>query len=53
MTHTMQLFDFIKFCFKNLMNLPNLQCNSHSRSLEEKNSQNSINQSIGLNYHDN
>ena len=27
--HTMQLFNFIKFSFKNLMNLPNLHCNSY------------------------
>ena len=43
MIHTMQLFNVIKFSFKNLMNLPSLQRNSHVRSLEKKNPQNSIN----------
>ena len=50
MIHTMQLFNVIKFSFKNLINLFSLQCNSHSRLFEEKNPQNSINQSIGSNY---
>ena len=50
MIHTMQLFNLIKSNFKNLMNLPSLQCNSHSRQFEEKNPQNLINQSIGSNY---
>ena len=46
MIHTMQLFNLIKSSFKNLINLPSLHCNSHSRQLKEKNPQNSINQSI-------
>ena len=45
MIHTMQLFNLI-----NLMNLPSLHCSSHPRQFEEKNPQNSINQSIGSNY---
>ena len=40
--HIIQLFDLIKSNFKNLMNLLSL----HSRQFEEKNPQNSINQSI-------
>ena len=43
MIHTTQLFNLIKSSFKNLMNLPSLQRNSHVRSLEEKIPQNSIN----------
>ena len=43
MIHTMQLFDFIKSNFKNLMNPLSLQCNSHPRQFDEKNPQNSIN----------
>ena len=50
MIHTMQLFSLIKSSFKNLMNLPSLQCNSHSGQFEERNPQISINQSIGSNY---
>ena len=42
MIHIMQLFNLIKYSFKNLRNLPSLHCNSHSRQFEEKNSQNSI-----------
>ena len=36
MIHTMQLFNFIKSSFKNLMNLPSLYCSSHPRQFEEK-----------------
>ena len=50
MIHTMQLFNIIKSSFKNLMNLPSLHCNSHSRQFEEETPQNSINQSIRSNY---
>ena len=50
MIHTMQLFNIIKSSFKNLMNLPSLHCNSHSKQFEEETLQNSINQSIRLNY---
>ena len=35
------------------MNLPSLHYSGHSRQFEEKNLQNSINQSIGSNYPDN
>ena len=50
MIHTMQLFNFIKSNFKNLMNLLSLHYSSHSRQFEEKNLKNSINQSILSNY---
>ena len=50
MIHTIQLFDLIKSNFKNLMNLPSFHCSNHLRQFEEKNPQNSINQSIGSNY---
>ena len=43
MIHTMQLFNLIKFNYKNLMNLPSLHCSNHPRQFEEKNPQNSIN----------
>ena len=36
MIYTMQLFNFIKFNFKNLMNLPNLYCSGHLREFEKK-----------------
>ena len=36
MIHTIQLFNLIKSNFKNLMNLPSLHYNSHSRQFEEK-----------------
>ena len=49
MIHTMQLFNFIKFSFKNLMTLPGLYCGNNARQFEEKNPQNSINQSIRSN----
>ena len=50
MIHTMQLFNLIKSNFKNLMNLPSLNCSNHPKQFEEKNPQNLINQSIELNY---
>ena len=50
MIHTMQLFNFIESRFRNLMNLLSLHYSSHLRKFEEKNSQNSINQSIGSTY---
>ena len=46
----MQLFSLIKSNFKNLINLPSLQCNCHSGQFEEKNPRISINQSIESNY---
>ena len=50
MIHIMQLFNLIKSSFKNLMNLPSLHYRNHPRQFEEKNPQNSINQSIESNY---
>ena len=43
MIHIMQLFNLIKFNFKNLMNLPSLHCSNYPSQFEEKNIQNSIN----------
>ena len=52
MIHTMQLFDFIKSSFKNLMNPPSLQCNSCPRQFEEKKTPKfqSINQSYQITF---
>ena len=37
MIHAMQLFNLIKSTSENLMNLPSLHCNNHSKQFEEKN----------------
>ena len=43
MIHTIQLFNLIKFNFKNLTNFPNLHYSNHSRQFKEKDSQISMN----------